>query len=382
MSEVTKPLVKDESFVAFKNLMQDVKNDIHTISVKMQPEFPLNSWAEFRQAIKMGYGPRLYPVGKDVQIGTDPLMTVVSHNSEKNPNDPSEPTCTLLAKKRILTLQFDGREAMYYSEDGLSAGTYWFAATAYSSWAAGAYHFTLTQALPAGGQFCIKADAGTALTSTKIQSFASQLSVTPIEEVDIVSGQEGTGLGTWATNVMNHPHRISYGSNNYKESAIRQVLNSEALAGEVWLPQTKFDRPPSWVSSERGFLGTLSEDMRNAIMAVDIGCRTNTVYEAPDSTCGGTSKQYTVRDKIFLASIQNVGFASESVGEQTNLWDYYIGATDADRIKLDSSGNAGSWWLRSPHPSNAYYVRIVRTAGSLIGSHAYDSYGVVPACVI
>lgn len=382
MSNVTKPLVLDESFNAFRNQMNGIADDIHTISIKMQPEFPLNSWSEFKTAIKHGYGQKLYPVGTDIQIGTDPLMTVVAHNVDKNPADPTEYTCTLLAKKRIYTLQFDNREAMYYSEAGLAAGTYWFTATAYSSWTAGDYHFTLTQALPAGGQLCIKDDSGKALTATKIQSFASRESTTAIEEVDIVSGQEGTGLGTWATNVMNHPHRISCGSSNYKESAIRQVLNSEALAGEVWLPQTKFDRPPSWVSSERGFLGTLSEDMRNAIMAVDIGCRTNTVYEAPDSTCGGTSKQYTVRDKIFLASMQNVGFASESVGEQTNLWDYYIGATDADRIKVDLSGNAGIWWLRSPYPSTATNVRFVNPAGSLYNTNAYASYGVVPACVI
>lgn len=379
---VTKPIVLNDNFTAFRNQLAGMAEDIHTISVKMQPAFPLNSWGEYKTAIKHGYGPRLYPVGSDIQIGNDPLMTVVAHNIDKNPDDPTEPTCTLLAKKRLYTLQFDGREAMYYSEDGLAAGTYWFTATAYSSWTAGAYHFTLTQPLPAGGQLCIKNDAGTALTATKIQSFASRESTAVIEEVSIVSGQEGTGLGTWATSAMNHPHRISYGSNNYKESAIRQFLNSDALAGEVWTPQTKFDRPPSWAASQRGFLGLISEDMANALIAVDIGCRTNTVYEAPDSTCGGTSKQYTVRDKIFLASMQNVGFASESVGEQTNLWDYYVGATDADRIKLDLNGNAGYWWLRSPYPSHAYNVRLVTTAGSLNSTNAYASNGVVPACVI
>lgn len=382
MSNVTHYPFNDVQGDRMINQIKAIADDIHTISVKVQPDFPLDSWAEFKAAIKHGYGPKLYPVGTDIQIGTDPLMTVVAHDIDKNPDDPTEFTCTLLSKKRIYTLQFDGREAMYYSEDGLAAGTYWFTAKTYSSWEAGDYHFTLAQALPAGGQLCIKNDAGTALTATKIQSFASRESTTAIEEVDIVSGQSGTGLGTWASAEMNHPHRISYGSNNYKESAIRQFLNSDALAGEVWTPQTKFDRPPSWAASQRGFLGLISEDMANAAMAVDIGCRTNTTYESPDSTCGGTSKQYTLRDKFFLASMQNVGFASESVGEQTNLWDYYVGATDTDRIKVDGGGTAGFWWLRSPTPSNAGTVRRVGTSGALGSYDASGSFGVVPACVI
>lgn len=379
---VTKPIVLDESFNDFSRKFDDIATDIHTIAIKSQPEFPLNSWAEFRKIIQYGYGPRLYPVGSEVQIGSDPLMVVMGHNQERNPFDATAPTCTLLSKKRLYSLQFDGREAMYYSEDGLAAGTYWFTATTYSSWTAGDYHFTLAQALPAGGQLCIKADAGTALTATKIQSFASRTETTPIEEVDIVSGQEGTGLGTLGTSAMNHPHRISYGSNNYKESAIRQFLNSDQLSGSVWTPQTKFDRPPSWFSTQQGFMSLISEDMANAVGAIDVACRTNTVYEAPDSTCGGTSKRYTVRDKFWLASMQQVNFASESVGEDVNVWPFYVGAVGADRIKLDTNGTAGYWWLRSPYPSYADIVRLVSAAGSLSGSGASSSYGVVPACTI
>ena len=381
MSNVTKPIVLDESFTAFRNQMNGIADDIHTISIKMQPEFPLNSWGEFKTAIKHGYGLKLYPVGTDIQIGTDPLFTVVSHNSEKNPNDPTEPTCTLLAKKRILSLQYDAPEAFYGSENGLDAGTYHFESTADNQWKAVNYQFTLTQPLPAGGQLCISGNQGTDMTSLKVRSYGEVGSSVMIEEVSISEGNGGTGLGKFGVG-LNHIQRIGYGSNNYKESAMRQLLNSEALAGEVWLPQTKFDRPPTWAASQRGFLGTLSEDLRNALIAVDVGCRTNTVYEAPDSTCGGTSKQYTVRDKIFLASMQNIGFASESVGEQTNLWDYYVGATDADRIKVDLGGTAGHWWLRSPNPSNAYYVRLVLTSGALGSLDAGYSFGVVPACVI
>ena len=44
---------------------------------------------------------------------------------------------------------------------------------------------------------------------------------------------------------MNHAHRLRYGSNRYKESAIRQWLNSDKAGGTWWQPQSEFDRPPT-----------------------------------------------------------------------------------------------------------------------------------------
>ena len=58
---------------------------------------------------------------------------------------------------------------------------------------------------------------------------------------------------------------MCYGSNNYKESAIRQLINSDKAAGSVWTPQTNYDRPPNWNTSKAGFLNGLEADFLSAI---------------------------------------------------------------------------------------------------------------------
>lgn len=377
---ITKPLVLNEDFNKFRNQMEGIADDIHTIALKASPDFPLDTWAEFRTAIQHGYGERLYPVGTDIKIGTDPTFTVVGHNINKNPNDEEAFTVTLLAKDRLLELQFDSPEAMMYCEDGLAAGTYWFEATTYGGWAAGNYQFTLANAVPAGGQIGINGNQSTAITSLSVQTFASQMSTAVIETAAISSGNSGTYIGKWETE-LNHPQRISYGSNNYGESAMRQFLNTAALKGTYWTPQTKFDRPPSWMNNQDGFLKNMSEDFINAVGAVDVACRNCETYEAPDTLYGGKNTRYTLRDKIWLPSMAEINFANESIGEATSCFPFYIGCEDADRIKR-TGASAGDWWLRSPDPWYASRVRPVGPAGALGTSSATSAPGVVPACTI
>ncbi|MBO5206313.1 MAG: hypothetical protein J6C09_01880, partial [Clostridia bacterium] len=61
---------------------------------------------------------------------------------------------------------------------------------------------------------------------------------------------------------------------------------------------------------------------------------------------------------------------------------YWVGASDADRIKYEGS-TARYWWLRSPYPTDANLVRYVHTSG-VLGNHyvADHAHGVVPACCI
>ena len=377
MSKVTSPILLDNTF---KAKMDALSVGVNAIASAIGGG-NVDTWAEFYAVIKHGYGTRLFPVGSQVTLEGSPTFDVVGHNIYTNQNDPTEPTVTLLSHDRILALQYDSPEAMYYCDTELAAGTYSFTATAYSSWAAGTYNFTLTKAVPAGGQLCLSGQAGTALTSLKMVSYESQTSTTALESVAIASGASGTSLGTWATSAMNHPHRMSYGSNNWKESAMRQFLNSDATQGSVWTPQTKFDRPPSWVSSQNGFLAILPANMVSVLMTSKVGNRTNNVYEAPDSTCGGTGKQYYTEDKIFLASMTEVGLGTEGTADGSVVFPYYVGAENADRIKK-LNGSAGNWWLRSPFPSDASYVRGVSTSGALDHYVANYSFGVAAACTI
>ena len=280
------------------------------------------------------------------------------------------------------TLQFDAPESICQVNSDLPAGTYHFTITAYDQWTAGTYQFITTKTVPSGGRICVSGQypyQGN-ITAAKVSTYA-QGSSTAIESgLAITAGSEGTNLGTAGEGTTNHTHRIAYGSNNYKESAMRQFLNSAAAAGNVWEPQTKFDQAPSWMTTTAGFLNGLDAELQEVLCDVTVPCGSNNVYEAPDSTVtkGGI---YTVTDKIFLLSNREIGFTSD-IDDGTTVLPYYDGATNADRIKYNASSVAARWWERTPNSGYASGVRLVNTDGSLLSSGASDAYGLAPACTI
>jgi hypothetical protein len=198
--------------------------------------------------------------------------------------------------------------------------------------------------------------------------------------VAITSGSAGTNLGTFGVE-LNHVHRVSYGSNNYKESAIRQFLNSSSKVGSVWTPQTKFDRPPTWITSADGFIKGLDESFVSVLGNVVIPCSANTVYESPDSTIEKGEK-YTVVDKFCLASQMEVFGDNPSVEDDSILLPFYKDSTDADRVKYDSDGVARRCWTRSPLSAHSTALHTVGSAGDRTYTATHDECGVVPVCTI
>ena len=176
---------------------------------------------------------------------------------------------------------------------------------------------------------------------------------------------------------MNHMHRVRYGSNNWKESAIRQFLNSNVEAGSVWTPQTKFDRPPSWAASTDGFMKGFDDDFLSVVGECNHLTKTNSVFEVD----GNLNKLYTTKDRFYLASHSEIFGGSENNLADGTQFPYYNEATNTDRIKYNAE-TARYWWLRSPIPSNAYDVRSVTTDGSLSNINADNSSGVAVACDI
>jgi len=85
---------------------------------------------------------------------------------------------------------------------------------------------------------------------------------------------------------------------------------------------------------------------------------------------------------VFLLSRKEVGLGDEGTVTNEFVYNFYNGAVNADRIKLEASGSAYHWWLRSPNVSYSNDVRIVYTSGSLNDYSARHSYGVAPAFVI
>ena len=356
------------------------------------------TWKQIQQMIRGGLGPNAYPVGTQFTVTHTKygslLFDVIAHDHHKNPNDPAAHTMTLLMHDVIYTRPFDGVEAAYLvtaenHADGLPAGTYHFLIPAgYTSAEAEGWtgiQFTTTETVPVGGHIVFAWISGN-VSAAKISTYESATATTAIESnLALSNGTGGTSLGTMlynsdnANGYMNHLARLRYGSNNWNESNIRQWLNSDAASG-WWTPKTPLDRLSSTYAALEGFLNGMDSDFAAALGEVDVVTRKNSVFEA-DSDIG--TKTYTTRDKIFLLSNDEVGFAVEGIA-QGSVVDFYNGAANADRIKYDysSTATARNWWLRSPNPGGADNARIVSRSGAQNNHSACSGIGAAAACVI
>lgn len=342
-------------------------------------------WDGMQRAVRAGLAPSEFPVGSQFTLthtvfGTR-VCEVLAHDYLKSAHDANAHTMTCRIKSLLPAIQFDSLEAFFFADEAIPAGTYHFTISeTYSSWAAGTYQFTLANQLPKGGQLCINGDASAAMTSRKVTAYASRTATTASETCDITSGSSGTDLGAFG-NGLNHPQRVSYGSNNYKESAIRQHLNSSAAAGSVWSPQTKFDRPPAWAATLAGFVAGLPAEFLAAVGEVNLPCTANNTYESTDSSVTKNTA-YTLHDKFYLLS-QNEVFGSKPItADQSALLTYFVGATNADRIGYLADGSAARQWLRTPNPDYAYGVRNVISDGSLYNFGASNAHAYSPAFTI
>lgn len=300
-------------------------------------------------------------------------------------------------------VQFDSKEAAFYFEDGLSAGTYYFTIGA-QPWCTEdvnkSFMFTITTAIPAKGQLVFGNNYAATCENARIYSYSSSSFTSPLEDVaDNVSspsgktmtmtlwdGETGIFLGTINNDVqtnINSIQRALLGNTNYKESAIRQWLTSDAVAGSVWKPQTKFDRPPSWKDTLKGFMNGMDEDFLSVIKPTLITTARST------STDGGGVD--ITQDKIFLLSKPQVyGGATVSGVDEGAPYEYFLrysdlsaagSGSDKNRIKT-RNGSAQWYWLRSRYAGIGTRVWIVNIDGQLGNSYAANAHGVAAACTI
>lgn len=369
----------------------------------------IDSFAAVQEIVKGGGGKRYFPVGTQFSVphtaygGGSLLFDVVAHDVHKNPNDLTAHTMTLLMHHCIYDRQIDASELLWANtgDSALAAGTYNF--TLYKSsnggqtYEDGTYQFATTKPIPAGGGWTHN-KVGTwyanaadykpeNITNGTVTTYDAAGTVLE-SGLAVTAGSGGTALGT-ASNAkadcvntigtFNSVMRRAYGSNNWAESAARQWLNSSAAANSWWQRQTIFDMVPSY-ANKAGFLAGLDPDFVDALGAVDITTARNTIYEMGD-TLGGS---YTTRDKLFLPSMTEIGLGSNNSVAEGSVLPLYDGATQTDRIKYDQAAQttARYWWLRSPNPWNAGYVRIVYPSGALDVNGAAGGYGLAAACVI
>lgn len=160
-----------------------------------------------------------------------------------------------------------------------------------------------------------------------------------------------------------------YGYNRWRETGIRQYLN--ASGSNWWVKQNIWDVAPSYVGY-RGFLDRLPTDLTRVIGVTTL----QTAINAADSGGGSESTQ----DRFFYLAANDVGLGLINGLAEGATLDYYVSATNAERIKLNASGSASYWWVRSPNVGNAGNVYSVNTSGALSNSYAINGTGCSPAC--
>ena len=387
----------------FGNDVTRIADALETIAKNQSVNAEDMSWGRIASLVHEGKGSAYFPVGSQLEVtkgSSKIIFDVVHHATLKDVSGNSLPRMILLQHYAPDGIQFDQNEAIYYCSSALSAGTYNFKSTdtdgANSTKYKGkSFQFSITKAIPAGGQIRFNSYTsdyiwGTKkLTDYKLETFANNTTTTALESnINITEGTGGTYLGDLNSNGdsahanMNSLQRGN-GSNNWKQSAIRQWLNSNAPKNTFWRPTNNWDRPPVWLTSADGYLYGIDKEFINALSTVSRTHVTNTRFETPGFT---KSSSYTTADKIFLASRtevygdKEVSTIADGIGGQ---FQYYVGSSNIDKIKYDrNGGTAQYWWLGTPNVGIANNVRRVNTDGSLGSTDAIFNSRAVPACII
>ena len=395
MSEVTKPILLDETFKAKMDLQTA---ELHKIALAITGRGGISSWENLQVLAKSGVARDYLELGQVFTFKRDsvdiPCFVVGFIDNNKNgsikiKSNNLQHGIIFHTIDNIYSLQFDEREAFYHAADGLSAGNYRFKLGEHS-WVSAdvgkTFYFHLDNAVPAGGQLVWKQAYNATLEGASIDVFDSGNDFTANETVTMSTTEiaGATDLGT-INNAFNGNfnscQRALLGNNRWKESAIRQHLNSDAVAGSVWAPQNHWDRPPSWKDSTEGFMNGLETSFTNYVADVEIDTYRNTVCDG-----GGLD---TTEDKFFLAGRNELFFPQEGADNGVAFELYkqesissiaHVGA-DPIRVKK-TSGSAAYWWLRSPIVGFAGIVRNVFPTGEYYYGNAIYSHGVAPAFVI
>lgn len=212
-------------------------------------------------------------------------------------------------------LPFNRQQAILQCADGLPAGSYSFAfgdtvGTLGFVSKGVAFHFTLTQDVPAGGLLaglhgCW--EAAKPYDTLKIISYAADRK-TVLETVPIAAGAAGADLGTLTIagdELRSGIYRFGGGDNAWSRSALRQYLNSDKPKGEWWTPQSRWDLPSNEADAKDGYLYGADPALTAALCAVKVQTGTEVTY-----------------DKVIVPSLEQLYIAPQQAGEGPAL-EYY-----------------------------------------------------------
>lgn len=186
---------------------------------------------------------------------------------------------------------------------------------------------------------------------------------------------------------------LRYGYNNYKKSAYRQWLNSDAAKNaNWWTAQHDYDvSPTSTYTNKPGWLFGFTQEWKDIFKPVKVQVASNTVTDG-----GLTDVMY---DKFFLPSVEQMYGSPQAAGIEGDYWEYWKNKTGFDAPKNGSSSDASDA-RKIPNiqsgTTSAVYCRL-RSAGRGLASdtwyvsaggclsyyyYAHYAFRCQPACVI
>lgn len=421
MATVTKPIMLDETGhllvegFARQNLLL---SQLVSASSQATPVATLN---EIHEIVRAGEAERVFSIGDQIMLnyndGTNDYVLpwdIVHFGNVMLQDGETVPGMFIQSHYAMQAVQFDQNEAFYVvPSEGLAAGTYYI--TMGNNWgthvvSGKSYYWTLTESYSEGDllQFGTASDEIGALpdkdpsawrvkTYKAVGSTPAGLAETPTETLTVTEGTSGTSLGTlsastkYADSGVNNMHRASYGYSRWSQSAMRQFLNSDAVAGAWWTPQNVFDRRPTQLATLRGFMAGFDPEFLNIIKPVKVTTALNTVS---DSEIGTSEDTY---DTFFPASLEQEYIVPQLSGVEGDYWEYWkrrlgltspqaSGAVGANanhiRYAYNAQTSAQTCRLRSAYRGNAYTTWYVSSTGFASNGYAAYSHRCAPACVI
>lgn len=405
MSEITKPLVFDETVQALNHLIAHQNAAIDLLASDKRASLATNM-TEIAMLAKNGellelmdYGDKISTAWADGETNYTPEMNLC-HESDELLEDGETVHGVFFEwdKTTPFGVPFDEPEAIYYFDGTESAGDYYITiGRAYGTgWVANEHiHFTLSEAPSANDQLVISmgTDANNNPTNGRTWNVYAKGSTESKQSGTTSNSATGTNLGTigstseYATNGrLNAIARVVYGYNRWSQSGLRQYLNSDKVAGTYWTAQNPWDRPSAIVATKNGFLYGYSEDVRThfkPIRVVTVACNAD------------NNEEDVTYDRVFLSSLEQMYCVPQFSGKEGEYWEYYkrllgrtspapTSATYTRLIKyaLNAPTSAQYCFRRSAYRHDANDVWRVHTSGYVLTSTACSGIGCAPSVFI
>ena len=197
--------------------------------------------------------------------------------------------------------------------------------------------------------------------------------------------QEGENVSDWQTlhgdtvYSKNYSDRVSHGNNIWKESNMRQWLNS---SGDGWFQkQNEYDVRSGSTGYSSGWMTDFVPGFLDLVMPV----YNKTARNIVSAVEGGGGGGYDIMlDRFWLLSIMEFnGSKSSNIAEGQQLAYFRdVATTSAQRIQYDDGGVARNVWLRSPHGNFAYLGCTISPSGEISYSNASTACAFQPAMCI